>query len=156
MKRKIIFTKFGMENFKKYQDKIEFEIKEKKIVLISGQNGSGKSTIFDALFFTLFGCTAKGLRSSNVVNEKSKKNCHTWLEFVEIKNQEEKNEYRIDRFVSHSKLGNTVALQKNNKKIGVGQKEVNPLIEKIILPKKFIFKYYFFPTKNKKFLHKYF
>ena len=46
-----------LENFRQYQDKqlIEFSTNEKNVTVILGENGRGKTGIFRALIFCLYG-----------------------------------------------------------------------------------------------------
>ena len=50
--RKVKFKKAGAKNFCCYIDPIEIEFNDNQLVLISGPNGVGKSTIFDIIPFT--------------------------------------------------------------------------------------------------------
>jgi len=71
----INFKKIGMENFCCYASPLELDIENGKLIVISGANGVGKTTIFDSISFTLYGTTSKGLKAKDVVNNKIKKNC---------------------------------------------------------------------------------
>lgn len=66
----------------------------------SQSNGSGKSSIFDAIFWTLTGSTLRG--TSNVVNRYSSTGCLCKLDF-----HDNENNYSIIRTKSHKELGNT-------------------------------------------------
>ncbi len=131
--KKVIFKKVGMKNFGPYIEPMELTFESNKLILISGPNGIGKTMMFDAISFCLYGITSKGARGDDVVNNIVGKNCHTWLEFS-IDN----DQYKLDRYHKYVKHGNTVYLFKNdmNKPIKKGQQEVLPEIEKIIAPKK--------------------
>ena len=150
--KNINFLKTGMENFCCYTEPMEYEFKNDKIVLITGPNGAGKSSIIDSVQFTLFGETGKGAKSSDVVNNVIGKNCHTYVEFSSQYPDEIIN-YRIDRYVKHSKLGDTVLLFKNDmsKPYKKGQKEVLPEIEKILVPQKLFTNTLLFGQKVKDF-----
>ncbi len=47
----------------------------------STSNGAGKSSIFEALYWVLFGTTKRGLKGDAVINEAVKKNCSVELTF---------------------------------------------------------------------------
>jgi DNA repair exonuclease SbcCD ATPase subunit len=47
----------------------------------SVSNGAGKSSIFEALYWVLFGKTKRGLTGNDVINRTAKKNCSVDLEF---------------------------------------------------------------------------
>lgn len=77
----INFKKISITNFLSFGKTQEYEF-ENGITLVCGRNkdrvddpnGCGKSTIFDALSFALFGKTMKSLTTSNLVNRIAKKN----------------------------------------------------------------------------------
>jgi len=135
--KEITFKKCGGENYALYIEPVDYSFENDKIRLITGPNGSGKTSIFDIIPFTLFGVTSKGLKGDDVVNNTVGKNCHTYVEFSITENDATDN-YRADRYVKNSKLGDTVLLFKNDfkKPFKKGQKEVLPTIEDIIVPQK--------------------
>jgi len=151
--KNINFIKTGMENFCCYIEPMEFEFKNNKIVLITGPNGAGKSTILDSVQFCLFGETGKGAKSSDAVNNVTGKNCHTYVEFTSQTSDNIIDNYRVDRYVKHSKLGDTVLLFKNDmtRPYKKGHKEVLPEIEKVLLPQKLFTNTLLFGQKVKDF-----
>lgn len=146
------FLRTGMENFCCYIEPMEYDFKNNKITLITGPNGVGKSSIIDSVLFTLFGVTTKDGKSTDVVNNVTGKNCHTYLNFL-VNNDNSISKYRIDRYVKHSKLGDTVLLFKDDDKkpYKKGQREVLPEIEKILLPQKLMTNTMLFGQKVKDF-----
>lgn len=54
--------KLTMQSFGSYGGKtvIDFTIPEQNLFLVTGDTGSGKSTIFDAIVFALYGETSSG------------------------------------------------------------------------------------------------
>jgi energy-coupling factor transporter ATP-binding protein EcfA2 len=150
--KEIQFLKAGMQNFCGYTDLIEYEFKNNKIVLITGPNGVGKSTIFDSIQFTLFGVTGKDGKSSDVVNNVVGKNCKTYIEFT-CKILDNIDSYKVIRYVKDTKLGDTVLLFKNDfkKPYKKGHKEVLPEIEKILVPQKLFNNTLLFGQKVKEF-----
>ncbi|MBT3281377.1 MAG: AAA family ATPase, partial [Cryomorphaceae bacterium] len=130
--KKIEFKKVGMQNFCNYIDPMELEFENGKLVTITGPNGVGKSNIFQALPFTLFGVTSEGAKGDDVTNNEVEKNCHTWTEF-----SIDDDDYRVDRFHKYTRKGNSVELRKNGEEpYKVGQRETLPEIEKLLLPRK--------------------
>jgi DNA repair exonuclease SbcCD ATPase subunit len=63
-----------------------------KTTLIIGRNGSGKSTILDALAFSLFGKAFRNINKGNLVNSVNNKDC-----VVEIQFKTNNKEYRVVR-----------------------------------------------------------
>ena len=61
-------------------------------VLVSGDNGAGKSTILDALTFVLFGKSFRGINIKGLVNSINEKDC-----VVEVEFSSSKNMYKIKR-----------------------------------------------------------
>ncbi|KAI1469642.1 P-loop containing nucleoside triphosphate hydrolase protein [Daldinia caldariorum] len=73
---------------------------------IVGKNGSGKSTIIEAIVWSQFGqCIREGLGVNDVVNDIVGKDCNVRLTFD--------NGYSISRFRKHSKYNNRVIVEKD-------------------------------------------
>lgn len=66
------------------------------------KNGVGKSTIADALYFSLFGATIRELSKDLIVNSFTKKKCEVVLNF-DIENGNGKSEYKIVRTINPTK-----------------------------------------------------
>lgn len=130
--KNIKFLKIYMTNFFLYKEPMELEFKDNKIIVISGPNGCGKTTmIADSIAFTLFGITTKGLKGTDVVNNEVKKNCHTSLEFMI-----NTSHYKLDRYYEHYKHRNDVYLYKDKELIKKGHNEVIVEIERLLVPQK--------------------
>jgi DNA repair exonuclease SbcCD ATPase subunit len=127
--RQVKFKKAGMENYGPYIEPMELTINDNKLTLITGPNGIGKTMLLDVIPYTLYGATSKGMKGDDVVNLKTEKDCHTWLELTV-----DDIPYRLDRYHKYSKLGNTVILKKNGQEMKTGQKEVLPFIEELVAP----------------------
>ncbi len=99
-----------MKAFNSYKDEvIDFtELQNHRLFVLSGKTGAGKTTIFDAITYALYGCgsgtdrgDANGLRSHFATDKE-----HTSVEFVfELRGQK----YRIFRQMAHIKSGNKSA-----------------------------------------------
>lgn len=118
---KLIFA--NIMSFGGTKQEINFE---HGLALINGQNGVGKSTIYEALCFCLFGKPYRDIKMSELINRKNKKNLYTEVEFV--KNQQDT--YKIIR----SLKPNSVQIFKNNVEIDtLSSKKLNQdEIDKII------------------------
>lgn len=139
-----------MENFCLYKDRMEYSFENDKIIIITGPNGIGKTTIFQAIPYTFWGETATGLKGDDVVNNEVKKNCYTSVEF-KITDGSVTDHYLCERHCKHSKLGDTVLLTKNGSLIKKGHREVVAEIDIILFPKKLFFNTLLFGQKIKTF-----
>jgi DNA repair exonuclease SbcCD ATPase subunit len=78
----IHFRKLRYRNFLSSGDKFtEISFDETPTTLIVGRNGSGKSTVLDALSFALFGKPHRNINKPQLVNSINKKKCEVEIEF---------------------------------------------------------------------------
>lgn len=78
----IIFEKIRWKNLLATGNAfIEIPLNQNNNTLFVGENGSGKSTILDALVFVLFGKPYRNIRKPTLVNSINKKNCLAEIEF---------------------------------------------------------------------------
>jgi DNA repair exonuclease SbcCD ATPase subunit len=78
----IIFKKIRWKNFLSTGNNFtEVDIASNKTNLIVGENGAGKSTILDALTFSLFGKPFRKINKPMLVNSINEKDCLTEIEF---------------------------------------------------------------------------
>jgi len=83
----IVFKKIRWKNFLSTGNTFtEINLTENKTNLIIGQNGAGKSTILDALTFSLFGKPFRKINKPMLVNSINDKDCLTEIEFTIGKN----------------------------------------------------------------------
>ena len=66
------------------------------------RNGVGKSTIADAIYFTIFGTTIREIKKENICNNQSTGQTETCLDLCITENQRT-TEYRIVRVLNPSK-----------------------------------------------------
>ncbi len=144
--KNVNFREIGMENFGGYQDVMSLQIADSKLTLITGPNGSGKTTIFDSVAYSFYGVTTKGLRGEDVINNRVGKNCFTWVNF-EIDNVP----YKVERYVKYTKKGSTVFLFRGDEKIPYkkGHQEVTSEIEKLLVPEKLFMNTILFASSKK-------
>lgn len=94
----ILFKKLRWKNFLSTGNVFtEINLVDKKTNLIIGQNGAGKSTILDALTFSLFGKPFRKINKPLLVNSINDKDCLTEIEF-----DIGKNHYLIRRGIKPS------------------------------------------------------
>jgi len=78
----ILFSKVKWKNFLSTgQVFTEVDLKRNPTTLIVGENGSGKSTILDALTFSLFGKAFRNIKKPQLINSINEQNCITEVEF---------------------------------------------------------------------------
>lgn len=100
---KITITAFGP-----YRDRevIDFtELKDNRLFVVSGNTGAGKTTIFDAISFALYGSASGEDRSDSKMmrSDFASDEVHT---SVELEFELHNKQYRIKRQLSHVKKGN--------------------------------------------------
>lgn len=88
-------------------------------------NGSGKSAIFDSIFWTLTGETLRG--SDSVVNEKTHDGCKCILNFIV-----DDKDYTIVRTSSDKELGNTCIITENGVVLSDQTKKSKEVLSKIL------------------------
>lgn len=80
---KIEFTKLRFKNLLAVGNHwIEIELNQEPMTLIIGLNGSGKTTIIDALTFGLFGRAFRNINKPDLVNKINGKDCVVEVEFT--------------------------------------------------------------------------
>ncbi len=96
----IIFEKIRWKNFlSKGNVFSEIDLEEGRTNLIVGNNGAGKSTILDALTFSLFGKPFRKISKASLINSINEKDC-----MVEIEFRIGKIEYKIIRGIKPNKF----------------------------------------------------
>ena len=79
----IVFQKLRYKNFLSTGNSFtEINFKLNKSTLVVGDNGSGKSTMLDALAFALFGKPHRGINKYQLINSINQKDCLVEVEFM--------------------------------------------------------------------------
>jgi DNA repair exonuclease SbcCD ATPase subunit len=107
--KNIIFKDITIKNFLSVGDDPLYINFQNGINLITGdnkdnntKNGVGKSTISDALYWSLFGNTLRELKKDQIINNKTKKSCEVVINFDVISDLEKK--YTIKRSLEPSQV----------------------------------------------------
>ena len=78
----ILFEKIRWKNFLSTGNQyIDVKLNENSTNLIIGTNGAGKSTILDALTFSLFGKPFRKINKPQLVNSTNDRDCNVEVEF---------------------------------------------------------------------------
>lgn len=107
----IRFKKLHIENALTIES-IDIPLDNQGLVLVSGQNGAGKSAMFDTLRHVLFGNTSRGLKGKALVRSSAPEGYHATLS-MDINNQK----YRVLQAQSHSEHGTTLNIFKGKEHI---------------------------------------
>jgi exonuclease SbcC len=67
------FNKLKIEGFGSIGNSLEFDLAKKGINLIKGKNGSGKTTIFNAFAWCLYGANLKGITNGLIATKKTRR-----------------------------------------------------------------------------------
>jgi len=127
--REVNFENIQVTNFRNHEF-MEFSFQPNRLVMITGDNGAGKSTIpGDAIMWALYDITIKGRKGDSVIRKRTGKNCSVILKFTidddhfEIRNYRKHNQYNDNKF-----------LIMNGKDISESRKLVNERIVDLIMP----------------------
>jgi len=101
----MIFEQIEIENFFRVGDRQIIPLANQGLVLVTGENGHGKSTIYEAICWCYFGQTVRGYTADEVVNRSVGKNCHV-VGYVSENNAH----YRVARYRKHSQYKNRLEL----------------------------------------------
>ena len=101
---KIQFRKIYIEGFGSMQAKTVFNFNQQGVFVIKGKNGSGKTTIFNALVWCLYGVNLKGVTSSKIPTLKSKREGKWYGTRVCIFVKVGQESYMIARHIKYKKL----------------------------------------------------
>jgi len=99
----MIFISVEIQNFLRIKESVGIELADQGLVLITGENGAGKSTIFEAIVWCLWGKTVRGYKHDKVINRTVGKDC-----WVRLKIEHEGNTYSVERYRKHHQHKNDV------------------------------------------------
>ena len=113
----MIFEHISIQNFLSIK-KVELDLRDKGLILLNGinmdnpslnNNGAGKSSILEAIVYTLYGRTLRGLKGDTVVNTQTGRNTRVMLDLID----DDGVSYRIARYRKHHVNKNKSMLYRN-------------------------------------------
>lgn len=115
----------------------DVKLADRGLLLIQGRNlenggassnGAGKSTLVDSISWVLYGKTARGVTTDDVVNDLAGKNC-----CVELTIKDGDDEYLVARHRKHSKHKNRLRVFHNGTEISKGtDKQTQEVVNRIV------------------------
>jgi exonuclease SbcC len=137
----MILINLKLKNFKKYIDK-EFSFSE-GLIGVLGANGAGKSTIFDAIIYALYGESkgAKELIKNSLAEPKDKVS-------VELSFEIGSDEYRVVRELRGKTQTSTALLYKSDTDVCSGAKETTAYIQSLTKMTKSAFMHTLFASQK--------
>ena len=116
------------------------EFENKKIFLISGETGAGKTFLFDAITYALFGKTSGDVREvKNLRSQFAKPDVLTYVDFYFSHQGKEYRVYRAPSYERKSKTGNKMVTEKEQiilyegeEVLAQDQRQVNQRIEEML------------------------
>jgi len=144
-KSSVVFTKVSLQNFKCHEN-LEFNFVPSRFVLVTGPNGSGKTSIFSAISWALYDETLEGISADDIVRKRSNGNTCVTVEWMK-----DKDNYKVVAYRKHKEYKNSRFIFKNGKDIsGVTQKDTLKIISDLIMPKDVFFNCLLFSQYVKK------
>ena len=119
------FDRVTLKNFMSFQDETFEDLGEPGLTLVEGRNldeggsnGSGKSTMWDAISWAMFGQTVRGLKNEEIINRKAGKGCSVCV-FLKHNGFE----YTVARYRKSKEFGNRLIVFKDQDFKGVTKTE---------------------------------
>jgi len=130
----LTFCSVKLKNFKCHEE-LEFNFEPNRFVLITGPNGSGKTSIFSALTWALYDETLEGISSDDIVRKRSDGNT-----CVEVTWRSLNDTYKVVAYRKDKKHKNNRYLYKNGTNISSAlNKDTLKQISDLLMPKDVFF-----------------
>ncbi|MCK5017212.1 MAG: AAA family ATPase, partial [Candidatus Peribacteraceae bacterium] len=104
----VIFKDIEMWNFRSHEH-MTMDFLPNRFLVITGENGAGKSTIFDALCWSLYDLTTNKRKGDAVIRKRAGKNTGVVANF-----DVGEDEYRIENYRKHKEKKDGKFLYKND------------------------------------------
>ena len=124
----VVFKDLEMWNFRSHEH-MTMDFLPNRFLVITGENGAGKSTVFDALSWVLYDMTTNKRRGDSVIRKRTGKNTGVVANF-----DVGEAEYRIENYRKHKVHKDGKFLYKNDELVSGDRKTVNKLIEELLMP----------------------
>jgi len=106
------FQKIILNNFQRW-DHLELDLASGGLILFTGKVGSGKSSIWDALTWCLFGVTLKGQKADEIVSTFAGKDCSVFLTI-----EDGDAVYTVQRYRGHKEHKNNLYFKLGDTDLG--------------------------------------
>ena len=130
------FKKVEANNYKSFEN-FSLELEDRGLMLIEGENkandsfdsnGSGKSSLLEAISYAIYDIGALSIRADEVINRKHGKDT-----YVKLHLEQDGVPYRIERYRKHKDNKNKVLLFQEDKDItGATNRDTNEMIQDIV------------------------
>lgn len=112
----IRFKSIVVEGFRSIVDEQSFNLEQPGLNMVKGTNGKGKTTLFEALIWCLYGANLKGTVSGKVQSWKEVRGDKYKGTGVNVRMTVGKDKYEIARFVKHKDHGDSLMVFKNGER----------------------------------------
>lgn len=109
------FLNLEARNFLSWES-LELSLDRRGLVFIHGENGVGKSALFDAIEWCLFKKLSRAVPVGDVIRTAAGRDCSVTLTFTEIPGSED-SVYRVSRYRRHKQFGDRLVIYKDRKDI---------------------------------------
>ena len=99
--KKVVFHRILIEGFGSIVKPLEFKLNTEGVIIITGKNGVGKSTIPNALFWVLYGTVLKNVNSPSIPTKKGYRGKGFSGTRVIVDVEVDKVYYRIARHINY-------------------------------------------------------
>lgn len=142
--KSIMFKNLSIKNFRCLEN-FQFSFEPNRMILFTGNNGTGKTSVFSALFWALYDETLEGISGDDVINKRKGKDTSVSVSF-----EYDNDLYEIIAYRKDSKNGNSRLIFKNGIDITPnGSKETLNFISNLIMPKDLFYNCLLFSNFNK-------
>lgn len=127
------FKSLMIEGFRSIVDLQEFDLDRPGLNMVKGVNGKGKTTLFEALIWSLYGANLKGTVNAKVQSWKEVQGPGFNGTYVSTFFSIDKDKYEILRAIKHSEYGDVLIVKKNSERIAeLDKKDAQAYIDALL------------------------